>query len=338
MPFHREDRTLNSNGFPPPSKSISPEAQAYFRSNFSRRSRDEMWHPDPDDHEGWREYNRRALREREAVNAELRARYAADLEEHRINGIPVLDIRPKGWREDGKVVVYTHGGGYVGGIASDALDSTLPLATEGSYRIISVSYQLAPHARFPEVTDESCAVVEGLLDSGFELGDIAILGDSAGGGLAAATALKLRDRGRGLIGALVLWSPWVDLTGSGDTYRTLADAEPFYRYDSLLAAARDCYVGDSDPRDPYASPLFADFTAGYPPTLIQVGTRELLLSDAVRIARALADAGQDVELDVYEGMWHVFQFKPIDMPEAVQARRKAIGFLDEKLRKALSKT
>jgi acetyl esterase/lipase len=267
----------------------------------------------------------------------LRARYDADLQECRINGVPVVDIRPKGWTDEGKVVVYTHGGGYVGGIASDALDSTLPLATEGSYRIISVSYQLAPHARFPQVTDESCAVLEGLLDAGFGLDDIAILGDSAGGGLAAATALKLRDRGRGLVAALVLWSPWTDLTGSGDSYFTLADAEPFYRYDSLLAAARDCYVGDGNPRHPYASPLFADFSQGFPATLIQVGTRELLLSDAVRLNRALSDAGQYVELDVYEGMWHVFQFKPIDIPEALAARKKSIRFLDQKLRGRTSK-
>ncbi|HEX5182627.1 MAG TPA: alpha/beta hydrolase [Allosphingosinicella sp.] len=322
---------MKDDDLPPPPGSISPEAQAYFAATFSREARDSAWHPAPDDPEGWVEYNCLALAEREALNDELRLRYPADLIETSLGGVPVVDIRPAGWRDDGRLVVYTHGGGYVGGVASDALDSTLPIATETGLRIVSVSYTLAPHARYEQVTDEACAVIEALVRAGTPLARMAVLGDSAGGGLAAATALKLRDRGIGLPAGLALWSPWTDLTGSGDSYLTLAHAEPFYRYDRLLAAARTCYVGDGDPRHPYASPLFGDFTKGFPETLIQVGTRELLLSDSVRLARALDEAGQAVTLDVYEGMWHVFQFKPIDMPEAALARRRTGAFLNRVL-------
>jgi acetyl esterase/lipase len=305
---------------------ISQEAQEYFTSEFSPEIRDGHAYPEANDAAGWREYNKTELVKRAPFNQALRRRYEPTLIESTLGGVPVLDVRPRGWSENGKVVVYTHGGGYVGGIASDALDSVLPLADECRLRIISVSYTLAPHANFQQITDETTAVVRDVVSRGYRNQDVAIWGDSAGGGLAAATALKFRDQGLGLLSGVVLWSPWADLTGSGDTYLTLAEVEPFFRFDVFLRRAALAYAGAENPAHPFASPVFGDFAQGYPPTLIQAGTRELLLSDSVRLYRKLDAAGIPVTLDLYEGMWHVFQFKPIDSPESQRARRKTCEF------------
>jgi acetyl esterase/lipase len=306
---------------------ISQEAREYFTSEFSPEIRDGRSYPEANDAVGWREYNRTELVKRASFNQALRRRYEPILIESTMGGVPVLDVRPRGWLENDKVLVYTHGGGYVGGIASDALDSVLPLADESRLRIISVSYTLAPHANFQQITDETTAVVRDLVNRGYRNQDIAIWGDSAGGGLAAATALKFRDQGLGLLAGVVLWSPWADLTGSGDTYLTLAEVEPFFRFDVFLRRAALAYAGAENPAHPFASPVCGDFVQGYPPTLIQAGTRELLLSDSVRLYRKLDAAGIPVTLDLYEGMWHVFQFKPIDSPESRRARRKTCEFL-----------
>jgi len=319
-------QSMNRNTFSLPT-TISQEAREYFTSEFSPEIRDGHTYPEAHDAAGWRQYNSTELVKRASFNQALRRRYEPTLIESTLGGVPVLDIRPRAWSENGKVVVYTHGGGYVGGIASDALDSALPLADESRLRIISISYTLAPHANFQQITDETTAVVRDLVGRGYRNQDIAIWGDSAGGGLAAATALKFRDLGLGLLSGVVLWSPWADLTGSGDTYLTLAEVEPFFRFDVFLRRAALAYAGAENPAHPFASPVFGDFARGYPPTLIQAGTRELLLSDSVRLYRGLDAAGIRVTLDLYEGMWHVFQFKPIDSPESRRARRKTCEFL-----------
>ena len=310
-------------------KTISPEARVYFEREFSADRRDGLSYPELHDLAGWRAYNRAELEQRACYNQELRQRYQPLLTGSTLAGVPILDIQPRGWTDNGKVIIYTHGGGYVGGTATDALDSTLPLAEESRLRVISVDYTLAPHAKFPQITDETTAVVRALLNTGYRTQDIAIFGDSAGGGLAASTALKVRDQGLGLLAGVVLWSPWADLTGSGDTYLTLAPVEPFFRFDVLLQRAALAYAGPAGRTHPYASPVFSDFSPGYPRTLIQAGTRELLLSDSVRLYQKMDSAGIPVKLDLYEGMWHVFQFKPIDSPEARRARQVTCEFLQE---------
>jgi len=322
--------TVNSKEWEP-ATTVSCEAQRYFREGYSRTERDSKVYPSPDDLVGWQDLNRRELAARASMNAELVELYEPELEPRGIEGVSVVDIKPRGWRDEGKVLIYTHGGGYVGGDAADALDSTLPLADESGLRIISINYTLAPQARFDQVTNETVSVIRGLRKSGYAAADIAIFGDSAGGGLAAATALKYRDIEDERLAAVVLWSPWTDLTGKGDSCRTLADVEPHFTFDNLLGKAARAYAGSDGLGHPYASPVFGDFLRGYPPTLIQAGTRELLLSDSVRLYQALRGAGQEATLDIYEGMWHVFQFKPIEMPEARRARSVAATFLRERL-------
>ena len=161
--------------------------------------------------------------------------------------------------------------------------------------------------------------------------DIAIYGDSAGGGLAAGSVLKMRDQGMGMPAAVVLWSPWSDITETGDTYVTLKHAEPSYIYENVLKPSANAYADPKDQKHPYVSPVYGDYTKGFPPTLIQGGTKEIFLSNFVRHYQALDAAGQTVKLDLYEGMIHVFMVAIPDSPESKLALSKVDAFLKEHL-------
>ena len=317
--------------FPEPAPHLSEEAQRFFREAFSRADRDAIQIPAPTDHDGWRQRNAAEMRSREPMNAALLARYSSDLGSIVLGGVGVTDIRPSRGALADKVLLYTHGGGFVGGASHDALDSTLPLAEETGLRILSIDYTPAPGADHTRIGEQVLAVLCALYEQGIPPADVAIYGDSAGATIAAAAMLRARDRGMPLPAALVLWSPWADLTCSGDTYRTLADAEPFYAADTFLTTVARCYAGASELSDPSVSVLFANYASGYMPTLIQCGTRELLLSDAVRLHRRLRDSGVDAELEIYDGLWHVFQYKPIESPEATLARARTGQFLLRRL-------
>lgn len=322
---------IPATGFPEPASHLSEEARRYFRDTFSRPERDAEQLPATDDPESFRRRNKEEMRKREPMNAALLERYAPELQALRLGGVPVTDIRPARGAIPGKVLIYTHGGGFVAGASHDALDSTLPLAEETGLRIVSVDYTTAPEADHALIGEQVLAVLAALYAEGFAPGDVGLYGDSAGATIAASAMLRARARGLPLPAGLVLWSPWADLTRSGDSYITLADAEPFYASDTLLATAARCYAGESALADPLVSVLFADYAAGWLPTLIQCGTRELLLSDSVRLHRRMLDGGVAVELELYDGLWHVFQFKPIDSPEAALARGRTGRFLLQRL-------
>ena len=311
--------TRNDFTLPP---MISDKARRHFKENFSRSIRDAMQAPAPDDIDGWEKRCALECKEQETYIFELIERYGPTLIKTEVGGVPVLDIRPKNWVDNHKVIVHAHGGGFVSGTSRSALICSLPIATESGLRVVSVDYVRAPRAHYEEITEQVYSVILGLLNQGYSRKDIVVLGESAGSGLVAATALKVRDRGHGLLAATVVWSPWVDLTCVGDTHITIRDEEPFYQKDVFLAKAALAYAPQAEHTHPYASPIYADYSQGFPPTLIQAGSREILLSDSIRFYQALDLAGQSVKLDLYDGMWHVFQAFPIDSPEAMQARAK----------------
>jgi epsilon-lactone hydrolase len=284
--------------------------------------------PAPDDLEGWRalQQTREAAR-MPAADAAL-ARYQPTIDVTEIAGVPVLDIKPREWRDDGKVLVYAHGGGYVFFSSQSALNAVAPLADLSGLRVISVDYTLAPVGKWDQVTDQVAAVLLGLASAGYRAQDIAIYGDSAGGALAAGAILKLRDRGHPMPAAIVLWSPGADITNRGDTHATLLRADPTVVYEQQNRNAAAAYADPSDQQNPYVSPVYADFSGGFPPTLIQGGTKEVLLSSFVRLYRALDAAGMPAALDLYEGMPHVFQHMLPDAPESRLALEKTRRFLD----------
>lgn len=154
----------------------------------------------------------------------------------------------------------------------------------------------------------------------------------SGGGLAAAVVLKMRDQGLGMAAAAVLVSAWLDVTPSGDTETTLHDADPNQLYEKHGKHAAAAFADPRDQKDPYASPVYGDFSKGFPPTLIQGGLKETLLSDFVRLYQALDAAGAPVKLDLYEGMIHNFQDRIPDAPKSILARKKMRDFLVQHLR------
>lgn len=187
-----------------------------------------------------------------------------------MRGIQVIDIKPKNWEDNGKVLVYTHGGDYTLGSANSTLGGPILAANATGLRVVSINYTVAPFSKWNQTIDEVLTAIKELRDQhGYSLHDIALYGDSAGGGLAAATALKMRDSGLEMPGAVILWSPWLDLTGSGDSSYTLKNADPVLSYDAFLKNSANAYADSRDQKNPYASPIYANYTKGYPPTLIQ---------------------------------------------------------------------
>ena len=278
--------------------------------------------PAADDTAGWTTIQETENREKEANSDKLADLFQVKYDSASIGGIPVIKVTPSKVVTRTKIGVYLHGGAYVFNSAKAVLESPMLFAASTGLDVIAIDYTLAPHSKWPTTTDEVVAVVKGLASQGFAPGDIALFGDSAGGGLAAGATLKMRSLGMELPAALILWSPWADISETGDTYVTLRDAEPCYTYEDTLGPAARAYADPKDHQHPYVSPVYGDFSKGFPPTLIQGGTKEIFLSNFVRLYQALDQAGQKVKLDLYEGMPHVFIASLPDTPESKAAMQK----------------
>jgi len=248
----------------------------------------------------------------------------------KLGGVPVIDVRPRDWdKADRRLIIYVHGGAFTINSARSTVANAGRLAAKSGIRVISVDYTLAPEANWKIIQDQVLSVFKDLLDQGYRMTEMAIIGDSAGGNLATRTVLTLRDNGLGMPAAVVLWAPWSDLTDEGDTAITLKDAEPILSYRNILEPSARAYAAGLDLKDPRVSPLYADFTKGFPPTLIQDSTRTTFLSTSVRLYRKLEAAGAQPVLDLYEGMWHVFQADLV--PEGETAVEKSAAFIATRL-------
>lgn len=236
--------------------------------------------------------------------------------------LPARWARPKE-PVPGKVIFYTHGGSYVSGSPETHETIICRLADRCGVEVFAYDYRLAPEHPFPAALQDAQAAFDYLLSLGYAEGDILLCGDSAGGGLTLALALSLRDRGRTLPAALVLLSPWTDLTESLDSHFQNEECDPLISSEELREAAL-LYAGKEDLRNPYLSPLYGDFS-GFPPVLIQVGTDEVLLDDSRELALRMDAQEVDVAVDVYEGMWHVWHM--YDVPEANRAVDKIKWFV-----------
>jgi acetyl esterase/lipase len=226
-------------------------------------------------------------------------------------------------------MLYLHGGAYDLGSPAMYRDFTWRIARAARTRLLCIDYRLAPEHPFPAALEDAVKAYRWLLDEGADPKHVGFMGDSAGGGLTLATLLKLRDDGAPLPAAAVVLSPWTDLALTGETLRTKAAVDPMISGPGLPIAAKG-YLAGADPRDPYASPLYGD-PAGLPPTLILVGTDEVLLDDSLRMADKMRAAGCEVEADVWPGMFHVWLALARLLPEARAAIARVGAFLDDKL-------
>jgi monoterpene epsilon-lactone hydrolase len=238
-------------------------------------------------------------------------------------------ISPANAPED-KAILYFHGGGFRIGSVSSHRDLIAQIALASGCRVLAINYRLAPEHRFPAALDDALAAYDWMLGRGLEPGNVAFAGDSAGGNLVLAAMLALRGRRLPLPVSAVLMSPWTDLAATGASYVSRAEADPIHQRSMILALAKNYLGGQGDPYDPLVSPLYADLR-GLPPLLIQVGDRETVLDDSVMFADMARAAGVDVDLQVWDGMIHVFQMFGAELPEAHQAISSIAEFLNRHL-------
>ncbi len=226
-----------------------------------------------------------------------------------------------------RVVLYLHGGGYAIGSNTGYREFASRMARAARARVLLINYRLAPEHPFPAAVDDAVMAYQFLLDQGVKPAQIMVAGDSAGGGLAIATLVAVRDSGKPLPACATAFSPWVDLAGEGDSAQPGKVDDPMIAPEGLHGMAMT-YAGE-DVRNPLVSPLYANL-ADLPPLLVFVGTREVLLSDATRIVDNAQAAGVDTTLHVGDGLIHVWQLFAT-VPEAAQSLAQVATFADEQL-------
>lgn len=302
-------------------KSISTEAQSFLASLVGADGLpyNQIESPAPDDTEGW-------LRAKEAAGeymiqlfTKLGAGLRSTVETREFGGVIVHVATPAGGAPRDRVYLDMHGGGLVHGGGEPCRIGARRAADQHGVSCYAVDYRMPPEHPFPAALDDCVAVYRALLDD-YAPENVIVGGGSAGGNLAAATVLRARDEGLPMPAALVLATPELDLTESGDTFETnkMIDVvlpRPLMNANLLYAAGHDL-------SHPYLSPLFGDFTSGFPATFLQAGTRDLFLSNAVRMHRALRRASVPVELHIFEGMPHGgFMGSPEDLELADEIKR-----------------
>ncbi len=250
---------------------------------------------------------------------------AADVQCDPVNAGGVLAewVTTPGALQD-RAIYYLHGGGYVMGSINTHREMVSRLSRAAGARVLIIDYRLAPENPFPAAVEDATVAYHWLLSTGVNPARLVIAGDSAGGGLMMALLVVLRDAGDPLPTAAISVSPWVDMEALGESMTTKAEIDPLASRELVLMFAK-AYLGDADSRTPLAAPLYADLR-GLPPLLIQVGTAEVLLDDANRLAERAKSAGVDIILEPWEEMIHMWHFFPM-LPEGQQAIERIGEFI-----------
>ncbi len=222
------------------------------------------------------------------------------------------------------VLLHCHGGGYSTGSSLYARTLTSKLAESTSMDVLCFDYRLAPEHPYPAALEDAMQAWNYLMLLGYGARDVIVTGDSAGGNLALALTLKLKEEKRLLPRGIILMSPWTDLTSSGKSFQTKAEADPVLNC-AYIDRMVHAYAEGHDLTDSLISPLFGDFE-GFPPTYIQVGENEILLSDALRLHRTFIEKNVPVKIDIYPGMWHVFQMSPVKAARAAMDKNAEFIF------------
>ena len=251
-----------------------------------------------------------------------------DLLDLTVAGRPARRVSTPGVRED-RGTLYLHGGGYVMGSLNTHQELMARVARATNAQVLGLEYRLAPEHVYPAAVDDAAAAYQWILEQGIAASRVVVAGDSAGGGLALALLLVLRERGLPLPAGAVLFSPWTDLTASGDSVRTRAEADPMIG-PGVLGPMAAHYAGSCAVGTPGISPLFGDLS-GLPPLLIQVGDAEVLLDDSTRLHARARAAGVDSTLHNFAEAFHVFQAMPA-LPEAAEALAEVGVFFERVVR------
>jgi len=245
-----------------------------------------------------------------------------------IDGLYAEWLVSAGAAED-EVVLYLHGGAYTAGSCASHRNAVSHIARAAGIRLLMPEYRLAPEHPFPAALEDGLAAYRWLLERGTDPRKVILAGDSAGGGLALAVMVAARNEGMPLPGAASLISAWTDLAATGGSLKSRNDKDPWFDADEIAPMARN-YHQDTDPRHPLVSPLYASLE-GLPPLMLQVGDHEVLLNDSTRVAEKAREAGVDVTLRLWPGMWHVWHFFVGRLPEAKQAILEMAAFMEARM-------
>ncbi len=227
-----------------------------------------------------------------------------------------------------RVILQLHGGGYMAGVrnAYYVMAGLYNEVSDGA-AVLTPDYRVAPESPYPAALEDALDAYQWLLDQDYFGEQIVLAGDSAGGGLALALTMYLRDHDMPLPGGIVAMSPWTDLTASGESYESNYEIDPLFGNTKESMIYINDYAGENDPMNPYISPKFGDFRK-FPPMLIQVGANEMLLSDSVDVAAKARAQGVRLRLTVYPGMFHDFQMAYLNIPESKKAWAEVRRFFD----------
>ena len=227
-----------------------------------------------------------------------------------LDGMPAAWTRPDRGYDRRHAILYCHGGGYTSGAINYSRILSTKLSQVTGYAVLSFQYRLAPENPYPAAIEDGLKAWDYLMYQGYGARDVVIAGDSAGGNLALCLTAKLKEQSRLLPRALILMSPWTDMSIRGRSYQEKAELDPLLTRE-YIDAVRTAYAGpDADFLDPHLSPLYTSLK-GFPPALIQAGSNEILLSDSIRLRDRLVMAGVPSRLEVWRDMWHVFQLFPV---------------------------
>lgn len=248
-----------------------------------------------------------------------------------LNSVPGEWIKPHGPLTE-CIILFFHGGGYYSGSIVSHRYLVANIANSARARALIIDYRLAPENPFPAAIEDAITAYQWLISNGYNSNHIVVAGDSCGGGMAISILISQRDANEPLPAAAVCLSPWLDLACTGESWKGNADKDLMNDLGSNLESAR-YYLGETDPKTPLASPLYADLKC-LPPILVQVGSDEIILSDSTSFAEKAQAAGIDIQLEVWEGMQHEWHFAANFMPEAQQAVDQ-IGEFINKIQKSL---
>jgi epsilon-lactone hydrolase len=318
-------RTIPARTLPVPT-TVSPEmqkriAEAWDGSTAAVTRTPEQWKAD-----------QKKVNEPQAKKAEvLKGQLHVTVEEKTIAGVHVYRVTPDNIPEQNRnrLLVHVHGGGYVflGGMA--ATGEAILMAHYAQTEVISVDYRMPPDFPFPAAIDDTVAVWEEVIKSHTPR-NVGLFGTSTGGGMTLATVIRLKELGLPLPGALMAGTPWSDLTNTGDSYFTNEFVDnALGSYDGGLEAEAKLYAGTHDRKEPLLSPIYGDLS-GFPPTVLLSGTRDLFLSNTVRVHQKLLQSGVNANLLVFEGQSHG-DYLQYGSPECAIALREVAQFFDRNL-------
>jgi monoterpene epsilon-lactone hydrolase len=285
--------------------------------------------PAVDDTAGFRRMRDSLLITKRKSTEEAIERHQVTTAESTMGGTRVVDLRPKGWREDGRMVILFHAGPHNPDDAFTAAAYGAPLAKASGLRVILVDNTPSPVYNWKEMQRESMNVLLYLKHKGYRMDHMAVCGIGPGGGLAASVVLNMRNHGFGMPAAVLLWSPWAELSENTDSRNSFPEWDPVTPRGQSLDHAIQAYTAGLAISDARVSPANGDFSKGFPPTLVQEGTRSSMLSGSLMLYRALESTGQTVKLDLYEGLFPCFQ--RFEMEEAERAVDKSASFLRDRL-------